>query len=93
MAITAFGGPEGYFILAIIAFGAFEFVVPERLLLLRTCGEEESRCFNLRRLGSSRKFLLNGLRTNFCFGFCPLWEQTLCGALSRLGAQAPKAGH
>ena len=27
LAITAFGGPEGYFSLAIIAFGAFQFVV------------------------------------------------------------------
>ena len=29
LAITAFGGPEGYFSLAIIAFGAFEFIVPK----------------------------------------------------------------
>ena len=29
LAITAFGGPEGYFSLSIIAFGAFEFIVPE----------------------------------------------------------------
>ena len=28
-AITAFGGPEGYFSLAIIAFGAFGFIVPK----------------------------------------------------------------
>ena len=27
LAITAFGGPEGYFSLAIIAFGAFGFIV------------------------------------------------------------------
>ena len=27
LAITAFGGPEGYFRLAIIAFGAFQFLV------------------------------------------------------------------
>ena len=27
LAITAFGGPEGYFSLAIIAFGAFQFIV------------------------------------------------------------------
>ena len=27
LAITAFGAPEGYFSLAIIAFGAFEFSV------------------------------------------------------------------
>ena len=26
---TAFGGPEGYFSLAIIAFGAFQFIVPK----------------------------------------------------------------
>ena len=29
LAITAFGGPEGQFSLAIIAFGAFEFLVPK----------------------------------------------------------------
>ena len=28
-AIAAFGGPEGYFSLAIIAFGAFQFIVPK----------------------------------------------------------------
>ena len=27
LAITAFGGPEGHFSLAIIAFGVFEFIV------------------------------------------------------------------
>ena len=29
LAITAFGGPESYFSLAIIAFGAFDFIVPK----------------------------------------------------------------
>ena len=29
LAITAFGGPEGYFSLAIMAFGAFQFIVPK----------------------------------------------------------------
>ena len=29
LAITAFGGPEGYSSLAIIAFGAFQFIVPK----------------------------------------------------------------
>ena len=29
LAITAFGGPEGYFSLAIIVFGASEFIVPK----------------------------------------------------------------
>ena len=29
LAITAFGGPEGYFSLAIIAFGAFGLIVPK----------------------------------------------------------------
>ena len=29
LVITAFGGPEGYFSLAILAFGAFEFIVPK----------------------------------------------------------------
>ena len=32
LAITAFGGPEGYFNLAIIAFGAFEFIVPHAII-------------------------------------------------------------
>ena len=29
LAIAGFGGPEGYFSLAIIAFGAFQFIVPK----------------------------------------------------------------
>ena len=29
LAITAFGGPEGYFSLAIIVFGAIKFIVPK----------------------------------------------------------------
>ena len=29
LAITAFGGTEGFFSLAIIAFGAFGFIVPK----------------------------------------------------------------
>ena len=29
LAITAFGGPEGYFSFVIIAFGAFQFIVPK----------------------------------------------------------------
>ena len=29
LAIAAFGGPEGYFCLAIKAFGAFQFIVPK----------------------------------------------------------------
>ena len=44
-------GPEGYFhfSLAIIAFGAFEFIVP-KLLSLRKHGQEESRLRHVRRL-------------------------------------------
>ena len=59
-AITAFGGAEGYFIkcLAIIAFGAFGFVVPKDYLSLRKNGQEGSRLLNLRRLWSSRLLLL-----------------------------------
>ena len=37
-AITAFGGPEGYSSLAIIAFGAFPFTVPKYYLSLRQNG-------------------------------------------------------
>ena len=33
LAITAFGSPEGYSSLAIIAFGAFELIVPRSFLL------------------------------------------------------------
>ena len=32
LAITAFGGPEGYFRLAIIAFGAFQFIAPKHFV-------------------------------------------------------------
>ena len=32
LAITAFGGPEGYFSLAIIAFGAFGFISPNAII-------------------------------------------------------------
>ena len=54
--ITAFGGPEGYFSPAIIAFGPSEFIVPKfynRLGQLN--GQEESRLLNLRRLRTSRR--------------------------------------
>ena len=58
LAITTFGGAEGYFFgLAILAFGAFEFIVPKYYydrLSLRQDGEEGSRLLNLRRLGSSK---------------------------------------
>ena len=40
LAITAFGGPEGYFSLAIIAFGAFGFIVPKYYYCL---GEMDKR--------------------------------------------------
>ena len=42
LAITAFGGPEGYFSLAIIAFGAFEFIVPKYYDRLGKMESEES---------------------------------------------------
>ena len=48
------GCPEGYFSLAIIAFGAFGCPCPQILLSLRKHGQEESRLLNLRRLGFSR---------------------------------------
>ena len=38
LAITGFGGPEGYFGLAIIAFGAFAVHCPQILLSLRKNG-------------------------------------------------------
>ena len=55
LAITAFGGAEGDFSLAIIAFGAFEFIVPKYWSRLDKNRQEESRLLNLRRLRSSRK--------------------------------------
>ena len=54
IAITAFGDPEGYFRLAIIAFGAFGFIVP-KYFSPRKNGQEESRLLNLRRSRSSKK--------------------------------------
>ena len=41
IAITTFGGPEGYISLAIIGFGAFQFHCPQILVLLRKNGIEE----------------------------------------------------
>ena len=32
LTITAFGNPEGYLSLAIIAFGVFEFIVPNTII-------------------------------------------------------------
>ena len=40
LAITACGGPEGYFSLAIIAFGAFELMVPKYYCRLERRGNE-----------------------------------------------------
>ena len=39
LAITAFGGPEGYFSLAIIAFGAFGLIVPKHYYRLGKMGK------------------------------------------------------
>ena len=55
LAITAFGGPEGYFSLAIIALGAFGFIVPKKYYRLGEMDKRGSRLLNLRRLRSSRK--------------------------------------
>ena len=53
LATTAYGGPEGYFFcLAIITFGAIQFLVPKMLSALRKDGQEESSLLNLRRLRS-----------------------------------------
>ena len=46
LAITTFGGREGRFSLAIMAFGAFEFIVPQMLLSLWKNGQEESKLLN-----------------------------------------------
>ena len=42
LAITAFGGPEGYFSLATIAFGAFQFIVPKYYYRLEKMEFKES---------------------------------------------------
>ena len=42
-AITALGGPEGDFNLAIIAFGAFQFIVPKYYYRLGKREMKESR--------------------------------------------------
>ena len=60
-AITAFGGSEGYFSLAIIASGAFGFIAP-KLLSLEKNGQEEPGRRNLRRLRSSREGFGVGFR-------------------------------
>ena len=54
LAITAFGGPECFFGLAIIAFGAFGFIVPKCYYRSGKNGQEEPRLLNLTRLRSSR---------------------------------------
>ena len=58
LAITAFGGPEGYSCLAIKAFGAFGFIVPKCYYRLGKMEgtKKEPRLLNLRRLRSSRNF-------------------------------------
>ena len=56
LANTAFGGHEAYFSLAIIAFGAFGFIVPKYYDRLGKREAKESRLLNLRRLRSSRVF-------------------------------------
>ena len=42
LAITAFGGPEGYSSLAIIAFGACQFIVPKYYYRLGKMARKES---------------------------------------------------
>ena len=46
LAITEFGGPEGYFNLAIIAFGAFGFIVRKYYYRLGKMETEKSRLLN-----------------------------------------------
>ena len=43
LAITALGGPEGFFSLAIIVFGAFGFILPKYYYRLGKMDIEESR--------------------------------------------------
>ena len=43
LAITAFGAPEGYFSLAIVAFGAFEFLSPKHQYRSAKMEMKESR--------------------------------------------------
>ena len=44
-AITAFGGPEGYFSLAIIAFGAFQFIAPKYYFRLGKMDKRQTPLF------------------------------------------------
>ena len=53
-AIAAFGDPECYLSLAIIARGAFDFIVTKKTTIAQKNGQEESRLLSLRRLGCSR---------------------------------------
>ena len=46
LANTAFGGPEGYFSLASIALGAFQFMVPNYYYRLGKMEIKESRLLN-----------------------------------------------
>ena len=55
VAMTAFGAPEGYFCPAIIAFGAFELIVPNRNYRFGKMKNKGSRLLNLRRSGRSKK--------------------------------------
>ena len=72
-AITAFVGPEGYFSLATIAFGALALVLPKYDYRLGKTLKKESRLLNLRRLGSSIDWAAaNGSVTNGGLrGVCP----------------------
>ena len=54
LAIAAFGGPEGYFRLAVIGFGAFGFIVPKYYYRSVKMDKSSLASLILRRLRSSR---------------------------------------
>ena len=58
LAITTFGGPEGYFSLAIIAFGAFGFIVPK---IYSRLGKWKVRSLDFKGAQPNSRFALHGL--------------------------------
>ena len=57
LAITPYGGPEGYFSLVIIAFGAFELISPNAIILWENEIKEVRLVLGSRLLGTRPEFL------------------------------------
>ena len=90
LAITAFGGANGYFCLAIRAFGAFGFICPKYLYRLGKNGKRSLDSLTLRLLNA-----LNsedrGLKVRFSLAMIVFetFELILCQMLSSQGENAP----